>query len=188
MSSHPRHFVHDRAGSSTIQFVVIFGGLMALIFFVMETTLYLFFSASLEKAAQAGARAAVVSAPVAAGLPDRNQRKPAGLFGIPCSNASAPCVGYATATCTGNGCAAGDFDRIFTHMSGFSGQLEPGNVTVTYADTQLGYAGGPIVPLVTVRVANVPYQTGIVGLLLTNAGVLSSLPAHASSLTGEDLN
>ena len=61
-------------------------------------------------------------------------------------------------------------------------------MTLTYEDTQLGYAGGPTVPLVTARVENVPYQTGIVGLLLSNAGVLSSLPAHSSSMTGEDLN
>lgn len=175
-------------GSSTIEFVVLFFVIIATVFFVIEVTLYLFFSAALNKAAQAGARAAVVSTPVAPGVPARNQRTESGVFGIACSDASAPCVPFDNVSCTGSACTAVEFDRIFAHMQGFSGQLSPENVTISYEWTGLGFAGGPTVPLVSVTVSGVPYRTGIVGLLLTNAGVLASLPTHAASMTGEDLD
>lgn len=181
-------FSNDNAGVSTIEFVVLISGILALVFFVLETTLYLFFSASLNKAAQAGVRAAVVSTPVIAGLPVTNQRTANGNFGINCSDASAPCETFAAVSCSGNSCDAAEFDRIFAHMNGFSGQLQPANVTISYEPTGLGFAGGPTIPLVTVTVSGVPFRTGIVGLLLTNTGVLSSLPTHSVSMTGEDLD
>lgn len=174
-------------GTATIEFVILILGILAIVFFVLEVTLYLFFSASLNKAAQAGLRAAVVSTPVTAGLPVINERTEDGLFGISCSAASAPCVPYQSVSCTGTGCDPAEFNRIFAHMNGFSGQLMPQNVTISYAPTGLGFAGGPTVPLVSVTVAGVPFRTGIVGLLLTNAGILSALPTHTVSMTGEDL-
>jgi len=178
-----------QSGSSTIEFVVVIFAILAAVFFVIEVTLYMFFSASLEKAAQAGLRAAVVSDPVAAGVPIRNQRTATGLYGISCSDSTAPCVGFSTISCTGGStCIADEFTRIFNHMQGFSGQLQQANVVVTYSYSGLGYAGGPTIPLVTVTVQNVPFQTGVVGLLLTNAGVLAALPTHSVTMTGEDLD
>lgn len=174
-------------GSSTVEFVVIIVAVLFTVFFVLEVTLYLFFSASLNKAAQAGLRAAVVSNPVAAGLPAINARHENGIFGQSCSNANT-CVPLPTVTCTGGACTAVEFDRIYAHMQGFSGQIQPEHVTITYEDTGLGFAGGPSIPLVTVTVSGVPFRTGIVGLLLTNAGVLSALPTHSVSMTGEDMN
>ena len=184
----PLRFVKNEAGSSTIEFVVVIFAILATVFFVLEVTLYLFFSASLNKAAQAGLRAAVVSTPVAAGVPATNGRTATGVFGVSCSHASAPCVGFANVSCTGTACTAAEFNRIFAHMQGFSGQLQPDNVTIAYEWIGLGFAGGPIVPLVTVTVSGVPFRTGIVGMLLTNAGVLATLPTHTVSMTGEDLN
>lgn len=159
--------------------------ILATVFFVLETTLYLFFSASLEKAAQAGVRAAVVSTPVAAGVPATNARTAAGLFGAACP---ANCVGFNTVSCTGAACTPAEFNRIFAHMDGFVGQLEPENVTITYDYAGLGFAGGPTIPVVTVTVSGVPYRTGVVGLLLSNTGLLAALPTHSVSMTGEDLN
>jgi len=199
MNQHIPKGLNSQSGSSTIEFVVVMFAVLATVFFVLEVTLYLFFSASLQKAAQAGARVAVVSTPVASGLPLCDTTNPAkgycnrkttnGVFGVSCSDASNPCTGFTTAACTGGStCVDAEFTRIFNHMQGFSGQLTPENVTVSYSYDGLGYAGGPIIPLVTVTVQNVPFQTGVVGLLLTNAGVLSTLPTHSVSITGEDLN
>ncbi len=184
----PRSFCKREDGSSSIEFVLLIFVIIATVFFVVEVTLYLFFSASLHKAAQAGARAAVVSTPLAPGVPERNGRTEAGIFGTACSDASAPCVSFSSVSCTGTACTATEFNRIFAHMSGFAGQLQPENVTITYDWTGLGFAGGPTVPLVTVAVSNVPFRTGIIGLLLTNSGILSSLPTHTVSMTGEDMN
>lgn len=182
-----RAFWRDSGGSATIEFVVVFLGFIAMIFFVLEVTLYLFFTASLQKAAQAGARAAVVSPPVVAGFPFEILRTSNGVYGVKCSDASAPCLSFAQMSCTGAACLAGPFTRILNHMRGFNGQIQPANVTVTYTDVGLGFAGGPTIPLVTVTVSNVPFRTGIVGLLLTNANVLAALPAQSASMTGEDL-
>ncbi|WP_290496086.1 TadE/TadG family type IV pilus assembly protein [Hyphomonas sp. UBA4494] len=183
-----KRFWGNDTGSSTIEFVVLMFVILATIFFVLESTLYLFFSAAIHKSAQAGARAAVVSTPLAAGVPATNAKTPAGIFGVACTDVSAPCVSFPPVSCTGTACDATQFNRIFAHMQGFSGQLAPDNVTITYEWTGLGFAGGPTVPLVTVTVSDVPFQTGVVGLLLTNAGVLATLPTHSVSMTGEDLN
>ncbi|GJL94634.1 MAG: hypothetical protein DHS20C05_10390 [Hyphococcus sp.] len=181
-------FLKREDGSSTIELVVLIFVIVATCFFVIEVTLYLFFSATLHKAAQAGARAAVVSTPLAPGVPARNQRTENGIFGVACSHASSPCVSFAPVSCTGSACTPAEFNRIYAHMNGFAGQIQPENVTVTYDWTGLGFAGGPTVPLVTVTVSNVPFRTGVIGLLLTNAGILSSLPTHTVSMTGEDMN
>jgi hypothetical protein len=183
-----QRWIADTDGSTTIEFVTIFLALIAVIFFVLEMTLYMFFMATLEKAAQAGVRTAVVSTPVAAGIPVRNGKVSAGIFGISCSHGSAPCVDYGTVTCTGTACASGDFDRIFDHIKSISGQVEPDNITIRYRNVGLGYAGGPVIPLVSLSISGVQYQTGIFGLLLTNAGVLDTLPSRSASMTGEDLD
>ncbi len=188
MRSPPFRFFNNERGSSSVEFVLVIFAILATVFFVLEVTLYLFFSASLNKAAQAGLRAAIVSTPVTPGLPERNQRTETGLFGIDCSDASTPCVPFTDVSCTGSGCTAAEFNRIYAHMNGFAGQLEPDHITISYEWVGLGFAGGPTVPLVRVTVSGVPFQTGVVGLLLTNAGVLATLPTHSVSMTGEDLD
>lgn len=183
-------YLRGEDGSSSVEFVVVIFAILATVFFVLEVTLYLFFSAALNKSAQAGLRAAVVSTPLAAGVPATNA-KAAGngnIFGQDCTLAGAPCVPFATVECAGPACTATEFDRIFAHMQGFSGQLEPDNVTIKYEWVGLGFAGGPTVPLVTVTVSGVPYRTGVIGLLLTSTDVVATLPTHSVSMTGEDLN
>lgn len=183
-----KRFAGSKDGTVTIEFVVVFLGFIAIIFFVIEVTLFMFFRASLEKAAQAGARAAVVSPAVVAGLPATIARADTTkIFGRKCSDATNPCATFATLTCTGGGCQAVPFTRILNHMRGFNGAIEAENVTFTYQDVGLGFAGGPTVPMVTVTIEGVPFQTGIIGLLLTNAGILSTLPPQSASMTGEDL-
>jgi hypothetical protein len=183
-----RQFAAAREGLATVDFVVIFFGLIAMVFFVVELTLYMFFMSSLEKAAEAGARAAVVSPPVVVGgIPSTITRSASGVFGYKCSHASAPCVPFATQTCTGTACEPVPFDRIFAHIRGFNGRIEKQHVTITYADVGIGFAGGPTVPMVTVTISDVPFQTGILGLLLTNTGNLAELPPRSANMTGEDL-
>jgi hypothetical protein len=41
--------------------------------------------------------------------------------------------------------------------------------------------------MVTVTISNVPFQTGILGLLLSSTGNLAVLPSRAANMTGEDL-
>ncbi|HEX5008586.1 MAG TPA: TadE/TadG family type IV pilus assembly protein [Hyphomonadaceae bacterium] len=182
-------FLRSEQGSATVEFVVIFMAFIAIVFFVVEVTLYMFFMASLEKAAQAGVRAAVVSSPVAPGVPLTIGRGATGIYGHKCSFSSTTCASIPTISCTGATCDATGFTRILNHMQGFNGRIAANNVTITYADpgSGIGFAGGPSAPMVTVTVSGVPFQTGILGLLLGDASGLATLPARSASMTGEDL-
>ncbi|MGE0408462.1 MAG: TadE/TadG family type IV pilus assembly protein [Amphiplicatus sp.] len=189
-----RRFLTREDGAATIEFVVVFLVFIAIIFFVMETALYMFFTASLEKAAQAGVRAAVVSGPLVAGLPPEIVKTKNGIYGRKCSEqtsgVSTHCIPFATQRCGAaplTACLEPGFTRILDHMRGFNANIQAAYVTVVYQDIGLGFAGGPTTPMVTVTISGVPFQTGIVGLLLTNANVLAALPERSASMTGEDL-
>jgi Flp pilus assembly pilin Flp len=187
MISPLRRFSSNTSGATTIEFVVVFLGFIAMIFFVIETTLYQFSVASLEKAAQAGVRAAVTSPAVIGGVPARITKAPGGIFGYKCSDAAAQCISFGTVSCTGGACNATPFNRILAHMRGFNGRIAAENVTITYNDVGIGFAGGPTVPMVTVQIDNVAYDNGIFGLLLADATGLAVLPRRAATMTGEDL-
>ncbi len=187
MTSAIRRFGNNTSGATTIEFVIVFLGFITMIFFVIETTLYQFSLASLEKAAQAGVRAAVTSPAVATGVPQRIAKQSTGVFGYKCTDAAAKCISFGTVSCTGSACGAAPFARILAHMKGFNGRIAAENVTVTYSDVGIGFAGGPTVPMVTVQIDNVPYDAGIFGLLLSNATGLAALPRRAATMTGEDL-
>jgi hypothetical protein len=185
-------WLHNRDGSASVEFVVIFLGFISIMFFVMEVALYMFFMASLEKAAEAGVRFAVTSPPVVGGMPPQNVRATTTIpFGTKCSTFGA-CQDFSTRTCSGD-CSGAAFNRILAHMQGFNGAIGRQNVTVSYSYAGIGFAGGPTVPMVTVRVSGVPYQTGIFGLLLQSVASqqalqdLRTLPARSASMTGEDL-
>lgn len=199
-----QNFLQRRDGTSTLEFVVIFGGFIAIVFFVMEVTLYLFFMATLEKAAESGARVAVTSRPVV-NFARTIEVAPGARFGDSCNQGGGgACVPFSSTplTCTGAACGASapadcrnpntSFDRILCHMRGFNARIQPENVTIAYADVGIGFAGGPTVPMVTVTVHDVPFQTGILGLLLASganneATLLATLPTRSASMTGEDL-
>ena len=74
-------------------------------------------------------------------------------------------------------------------MQNFISGLQAEHVTVTYTYEGLGYAGGPIIPTITVTIADVPHQTGVFGRLLGATTVdMSRLPTVSATITGEDLS
>lgn len=185
-----RSWLRDCDGSASVEFVVIFLGFISIIVFVIEVTLYMFFMASLEKAAEAGVRYAVVSQPVV-GIPANNVANGSTPAGTKCSQGGA-CNSFTTRTCSGT-CSGTQFNRILKHMQGFNGAIRRQNVTISYAYAGIGFAGGPTVPVVTVAVSGVNYNTGVFGLLLNTVGdqttlnQLQTLPARSATMTGEDL-
>lgn len=186
----------NESGALTIEFVVVFMAFIATFFFVVELITYLFFMQTLEKAAQMGVRAAVVSDAVVNDpsstpvIPLRNARLDETVtFGAHCSRTDV-CAEFPDQECGGTGNACPNtvaYDRIFAHMNSIAGQLEPEHVSIRYEYIGLGFAGGPVAPMVTVTVEGVPYNTGVFGLLLGNVGVLQTLPTRSASMTGEDL-
>jgi len=175
----------SRDGSASVEFVVIFLAFISIIFFVVEVTLYMFFMASLEKAAEAGVRAAVVSNPV---VNIRTVNNPIGSIAEGTKCTPTTCERFPARSCNGN-CSGAAFNRVLAHMQGFNGQIKRENVSITYTDTGIGFAGGPSAPMVTVRVSGIPFQTGILALLLdlATANQLATMPAQSASMTGEDL-
>jgi TadE-like protein len=181
------HFLRNDSGSTTVEFVVVFLAFIAIMFFVIEVTLYMFFLASLEKAAEAGVRTAVVSTPVVADPFRDLEVNRAGNFvrqGALCRDAQ--CQTFHL-TCDGD-CDSDRLRPILGEMKKFNARITASDVSVTYESTGIGFAGGPAVPMVTVTVSGVPFRTGILGLLLGDgADIAGVLPPRSASMTGEDL-
>jgi hypothetical protein len=209
-----RFFRSEKAGL-TVEFVAVIGPFLLISFFIMEVLVAMDWVGTAEKAAQLGARLAVVSTPavttgacpVAGGsigaglLPLVNCKPVAGAFGQPCPG---NCAGWTTnpiscAGGSGGSCVAANFTTIVNRMIGISpllkqgcAQASPGcHVTITYANSNLGFAGGPTIPDVTVKISGVPYgavMTTIIGKFFGANNVLTVLPDISVTLTGEDLN
>ncbi len=80
-------------------------------------------------------------------------------------------------------------------MRRFNGQITADNVSITYTYTGIGLAGGPAAPMVTATISCVPFQAGILGLLLGDGGGgnggngcqgVRALPPRSASMTGEN--
>lgn len=182
--------IKNEDGAATVEFVAVSFALLILVFFVVELTLLFFFSLSAQKAAQVGARLAIVSNPAAVGVPVTNTRTAGGVFGVSCSDASSPCINFGTLTCSGGdaSCDVAAFNRILTGIQRFLGDAQAEDITISYTYVGLGFAGGPSTPSITVTIANVDYTTGIIGAIVGTGGAFSALPAVSATLTGEDLN
>jgi hypothetical protein len=194
----PILFLKARDGSTTIEFVVVFLAFIGIMFFVIEVTLYMFFLASLEKAAEAGVRRAAISDPLV-NISLVNERAGNSVrYGARCTSSTCRRWNGRPPGCGPNRqpCGGDDFDRILAEMRRFNGQITANNVSITYSYTGIGFAGGPAAPMVTATVSCVPFQAGILGLLLgENAGGndgdgcpgVRALPPRSASMTGENL-
>lgn len=184
-------FARSEAAGMTVEFVAVMPVFIIIVFFVIEVALAFFWWKSAEKATQLGARVAIVSDPVTAGVPATNvPLNGTVIYGTRCTTAST-CTNFGTISCTGAACTnAVAFDRVLTRMRNILGNIAAANVTISYTYVSMGYAGGPAVPLVTVTLANVPFQTGFIsmfGTLLGAGSALTTIPTMSARITGEDL-
>ena len=206
-----RRFLTDRNALTTVEFVVIFPFFLILVLYGLEVILAVFWWQSVEEAAQLGARLAVVWDPavtsevcptggggVSAGvLPTTNCKKSGTsyLYGGSCADGN--CAGYSTVSCTGGSGGSCDsnstaFTMICDRMRSMFGPVGgtgtthtcPG-VTITYSDSGLGFAGGPVIPNVSVSISGVPFDVVDVPILPNIIGTVSTMTA---TLTGEDLS
>jgi hypothetical protein len=196
-------FIKDERAGVALEFVALLQAFLFLFFFVLEIAIAMFWVGTAEKAVQIGARLAIVTNPVAAGVPAINAKRSSGVFGVSCNDASDPCTGFDPVSCSGAACVAGDFDFIVDRMSSVFALLDnlpnPGRdyVTVTYSYVGLGHAGGPAVPGVTVTLSGVPYDAVMTNILAgfmrlvtgdpEAASPMTQLPTVAVTFTGEDL-
>jgi hypothetical protein len=196
MRSFVRVFLRDQRGGPLAEFALVIGLLFVVAIFVFEMSRFFMRAAMAEYATHLAVRVAAVRPPVCPGVPEFNERvngSPA-RFGVMCSDPSAPCVVAATQTCTGT---AGNavVDEIFGTIQ----PLLPGNATAAnlqfeYEFANLGFLGGPYVPMASVSLVGLNHEFILpLGQLFApwggggGAGAVPLGPLTAT-MPGEDLN
>ena len=203
-------------GGSAVEFALIAPLLLLLSFGVIDGGLLLWRMNTAEKATQMGARAAVVSSPVAGGLATYTAYDaPFNLnAGSSLTNAAGVAVPTLLAVCDEDGCACDEiselcspvdtvaFNFIVERMRSVLPTLGPENVIVEYSYIGLGFAGRPggaIVPAVRVQLQDFTYSWILLDVLVAIGRQLYGgegdvtprqdlvLPSFSTTLTGEDL-
>ena len=194
-----RRFLHDEHGSAA-EFALILPLALLIMFSIIDGGRYLWEVNRAEKATQAGARIAAVTAMVPQGLANYAFAIDADApQGQPVDNADFPGV-----ECESDGTAAdcswvgtpsdafdlepdtGAFNQVVDRMQHFMPELEPENVLIDYANGSLGFAGDPsgsdVAPLITVRLRDVEFQS----ILTSVFGLTWGLPSAPYTISQED--
>jgi len=192
-------FHRDESGSVLVEFALVLPLFLILLFTVIDFgQIYLRWILA-EKATHLAARLAVVRPPICAGVPPINDRTPGQLvdlpFGTSCGASAGLCADPGTFTCTGTSTVGTAFDDIIGIVGGLlPAAIEPENVRLTYSFANLGFLGGPYVPLVSVELVGdieVPFITPLGPLLQAFYGGNGldepSIPSMRTTLPAEDL-
>lgn len=203
-----RHFCHalplrrfggDESGATLIEFAVVVLLFLFLLFSIIDFGRLAHTWSAAQKATQVAARIAAVRPPVCAGVPTLNIRGAAGgaaSYGTLCRAGAGVCLDPGPASCNGqaaNATTAEIFAQIRPLLP--AGATE-GNLRFTYRfDPNLGFLGGPYVPMVTVDLDGLEFVfvTNLGRLISpitgqqTSLGSSISLPRMSISVPGEDL-
>lgn len=189
-------FWSDTRAATAAEFALVLPLLMFLLFAIIDAGRFMWEYNRAEKAAQAGARYAVVTDAVAVGLSTTSFVGVNSLTQgdrIPAS--ALPTVTCDSSTCACSGCPTGipgtynatAFTNITQRMRYMMPQIQDSNVTVEYSGSGLGFAGDPngadISPLVTVKLTGMTFKPIASLRLLT-----FPMPSFATTLTAEDLS
>lgn len=195
-------FGKSEDGSVLTEFAVTLPLFLIMLFAVIDFgQIYLHWILA-EKATHLAARLAVVRPPVCDGVPVRNRRAAGAprnvAFGTGCTEIPGLCADPGTIECTGSDALGDTFDEIINVIGPLlPSDAGPDDIRFSYSFANLGFLGGPYVPLVTVELGEgveVPFVTPL-GLLLqvfyggSGDGLASpSMPSMRATLPGEDLN
>ena len=170
--TYQKSFRQDDTGTATVEFVIIFLPLMFLIFLIVQVAVAYHWSLSAQKGLEVASRAAAVNVPVAGELVSitalgisgiTRPVAPGAQVGADCFTGA--CAPVPTYTCSGESfpphntsgtptnCSFDRFMAIYNALDSFAYQLETTDLTVTYSDADLGKAGRPYVPLITLSIA-----------------------------------
>jgi hypothetical protein len=221
---HSRRFLRDdQDGAVLVEFAVVATVFFFGMFAVIDFARFAYTHVGTESAMRIAARMAVVRPPVCQGVPERITARgtvPNGVdpprFGTSCKAANYVCAAPATVSCRGasdgNPNTTNTAEEIWARIQPLlpAGGTAAETATIqslkfTYEyDRNLGYLGGPYVPMVTVELYQPPSLTGgqdvpiafsFVVPLVNSAGALVgdasqspfSLPNYSVSLPAEDL-
>lgn len=182
-----RRFVRDDCGAGLVEYALVILLFLTLLFAIIDFGRLGFAIVSANKANQIAARIAAVRDPVCPGVPASNERgnDTTATFGTLCRANGGTCAQPPEATCTGFSESA-----TATEILSAIRPLMPPNTGIEdlrfryTPDPNLGFLGGPYIPIVTVEFAEVDFN--FVVPLWGNA-LNITLPNMSVSLPGEDL-
>lgn len=184
-----RAFLGSESGAVTIDFVTVFPAVFLFFLMVVEIGLAFHFTSTAQKAAQLGARLAVVQDPVHTGVWETNRfDADLGRAGDACYQITGDiCLDPGgTWVCDGaamdDDCDGARFAVIAAELRRLSPRLAESDISIAYTYRQLGVAGGPFVPEVAVTIRARPMPVNILSLV----GLLELRPT-TSILLGEDM-
>lgn len=194
-----RGFLTDERGGAA-EFALILPVFLVLFFGIIDGGRYLWEINRAEKATQAGARAAAVTGMIPAGLIDYSFSINNGIeqgSAVPVADfPGVTCVGSAGAPeCTWNAApseaidlspSADSFAVVVDRMQAFMPELQPENVSITYANSGLGFAGDPsgpdVAPIIIVSLVDAKFQP----ILTSVFGLEWDIPSSPYSISQED--
>ena len=197
-----RSLLRDDSGTTLVEFAIVMPIFLLLLFGLIDFGRMGFEYVMANKAVQLATRVAVTRPPACPGVATVNARGtvPNGtvppIFGTNCRAGATICAAPATVTCAGSAS-----DTTAAEVWASVSPLMPtgssvANLRFSYAYTrELGFLGGPYVPMVTVQITNLNFQfiTPLDALAAlagsANSGLPGSLPFPALSVTlpAEDL-
>jgi Flp pilus assembly protein TadG len=191
--------IRDESGGPAAEFALVLPVTLLFLFGIIDVGRFLWEYNQAEKATQMGARYAVATDVVSRGLSTYS-------FATGCSipqGAPINATQFASSVCTSTQCTvtascsgiptgsaaaaynATAFNGIVDRMRMFKSDIASANVTVTYTNSGLGYAGDPngldVAPLTTVRVSGLQFNP----IMLFNFAAFS-MPDFSYTLTMED--
>ncbi|MEM7543925.1 MAG: TadE/TadG family type IV pilus assembly protein [Pseudomonadota bacterium] len=193
-----KHFLKDQRGAASLEYIVLLLPLLAMVFVSFQIALAYHFALTAQKAVELGARIAAVRDPVYTDLPPSNGVRIGGTTGVQCAvDNQCDLTDTGPWTCSGddlgNGvCDADAYADIFEEVARIAYLLDPSDLSITYYYGELGFAGGPFVPIVEVAIEERPFFLQFFFNLAVgnpaNGAEELQLPAVAASAIAEDLS
>lgn len=201
-----RGFVRDEAGATLVEFGLVLALLLLIAFGIIDFGRLAFHYVAAEKAVEAAARVAAVRPPACSGVALINQRGAVAdgvtppRFGSSCGAADGICLDPGNVSCTASASDA-TATEVWSVVSGtLPNDATIENVLFRYDfDPDLGFLGGPYVPVVTVELQNLNFTfvsplSQLAALAVGGAtaqtqglGGTIAFPNLSASLPGEDL-
>lgn len=197
-----RRFRQEQDGATLVELAIVIPLFLFLFMGLIDFGRMAFHYVVAERAMNVAARVAVVRPPACPGVPEIHRRDPSAsgtlpAFGTSCRAGPDICLDAGTVTCDGSAANA-TANEIWALVRG---AMPPGAaisaLSFSYSyDSNLGFLGGPYVPVVTVELQNQTFEfVSPLGRLAALAGASGTstlgasvpFPPMSVSLPGEDL-
>ena len=187
MSGLLTRLARSKSGATASEFAMVLPLLILFLFGIIDVGRLMWTWNRAEKATQMGVRFAVVTNYVPSTLATRDFALDNGIPG----GDPVPTSAFSSTVCQSGSCTGGwgysgtAFTAIVARMQAMMPEITAANVTVTYQNVGLGFAGDPngsdVAPLVTVRLRDMTFEPAVAALF----GTLT-LPDFSAALTMED--